>query len=317
MAFEVTTTAANDIVQTEAITQAFLDFAMDAAVAIPLFHYDGSLLPSGTGNKLQVPYMSGAVPTANDNGAWADTEYDAAEGVALSNAALTTGSATCTVGEYGYMVTVTDNIGEDSAIAGAFYAELSMTAAKVIMGAKEVDACGLFAGLSNGVGSSGVNISVAIAVSMLDGVRTRGYHSSIGGAFVFDDVTWADLRDLLIATGTSWAVYPGLAEKFLGAGPTSDQGLANGLVGSFLNQPCFVTGQTPTANGGADVVSAFFLPAGPGNERSATFGYVDKRPLRLRTQETVEGRGVKMVWSSRSGVFERIDGAGTKAVTDA
>src|SRR3990167_451569 len=149
MANEITTTAANDIVQTELITQAFLDFAMDAMVAIPLFYYDGSLLPNGTGNKLQVPVMSGAITTADDNGAWGDTEYDATEGTALSNAALTTGSVTVTVGEYGYMITDTDNIAEDSTIAGSFYAEMAQTAAKVIYAAKEVDACALSASLSN------------------------------------------------------------------------------------------------------------------------------------------------------------------------
>ena len=152
---------------------------------------------------------------------------------------------------------------------------------------------------------------------MLDGVRNRGYHSALGGAFVWDNQTWADLRDLLIATGTSWNVYAGAADRFLGAAPSIDNGLANGLVGQFLGQPCFVTGQTPTANAAADVVSMFLLPAGPGNERSATFGYADKRPLRLETQRYPEGRGTKFVWSSRSASFERIDGAGTKATTDA
>lgn len=317
MANEVTTTQANDVVQTELLAQAFIDFGMDALVALPLFHYCGELTARGSGPKLQVPYMSGAVTTADGNGTWGDTEYDATEGTALSNAALTTGSVTCTPGEYGYMVTDTDNIGEDSAIAGAFYAEMAATAAKVIWGAKEIDACALFAGLSNSVGSTGVNITVAQAVAMLDGVRNRGYHSAIGGAFVFDNQTWGDLRDLLIATGSSWTVYPGAADRILGAAPSVDNGLANGLVGQFLGQPVFVTGQTPTANAGDDVVSAFLIPAGPGNERSATFGYVDKRPLRLETQRYPEGRGTKFVWSSRSGVYERIDGAGTKAVTDA
>lgn len=317
MAGEITTTAANDIVNTEAITQAFLDYAHDVAVATPLFRYWPNLLAQGTGKTLQIPNLSGTVPTADDNGAWGDTEYDATEGTALGNAALTTGSVTVTVGEYGIMHTVTDNIGEDSAIAGQFMAQMAMNAARIIMGAIEVDACALFAGLSNGVGSSGVNITVAQAVSMLDGIRNRGFHPMDGIAFVWDNQTWGDLRDLLIATGTSWAVYQPAADRFLGAAPSGDQGLSNGLVGSFLGFNSWMTGQTPTANVGADVVSAAFCPSSPGNDAVATFGFADKRPLRLETQRTPEGRGEKFVWSRRCGVFEELDGSGTKAVTDA
>lgn len=317
MANEITTTAANDIVNTEAITQAFLDYASDVAVATPLFRYWPDLITRGSSKTLQVPNLSGTVPTADDNGAWADTEFDATEGTALSNSALSTGSVTVTVGEYGLMHTVTDNVGEDSAIAGQFMAAMVANAARVIQGAIEVDACALFAGLSNSVGSSGVNITIAQAVSMLDGIRNRGFHPMDGVAFVFDNVTWADIRDLLIATGTSWAVYQPAADRFLGAAPSGDQGLATGLVGSFLGMPCWVTGQTPTANAAADVVSACFVPSSPGNDSSSTFGLADKRPLRLETMRHPEGRGEKFVFSRRCGVFEQIDGSGTKAVTDA
>lgn len=317
MANEVTTSAANDIVRTEAITQTFLDYGADRAVMIPLCRYWGDLLGPGQPNKLQVPVLSGAIPTANDNGAWGDAEFDATEGTALSNAALTTGSVTVTVGEYGYMVTVTDNIGEDSAIAGAFMSAMVQNAATVITGAKEVDALILLASLSNSVGTSGVNITIAQAVAAADGPRDRGFHPMNGGAYIFDNQTWADLRDLIIATGSSWAVYPGLAEKFLGAAPSGDNGLASGLVGVFLNAPCFVTGQTPTANSAADVVSAYIIPSSPGNDSSATFGFADKRPLKLETQRYPEGRGEKFVFSSRSGTFEQVDGSGTKIVTDA
>jgi hypothetical protein len=316
MAFEITTTAANDTVNTEAITQAFMDYARDVAVATPLFRYWPDLIVQKT-NKLQVPNLSGAVPTADDNGAWGDTEYDATEGTALSNAALTTGSVTVTVGEYGIMHTVTDNIGEDSAIAGAFMAQMAMNAARIIQSAIEVDACALFAGLSNSVGSTGVNITIAQAVSMLDGIRNRGFHPGDGIAFVWDNQTWGDLRDLLIATSTSMAVYASTADRLLGVSPTQDNGLLTGLVGSFLGQPSWVTGQTPTANSAADVVSAAFCATSPSNDPVATFGFADKRPLRLETQRYPEGRGEKFVWSRRCGVFESLDGSGTKAVTDA
>lgn len=317
MANEVTTTAANDIVRTESIAQTFLDYGYDKAVFLPLARYWGDLLAPGAPAKLNVPVLSGAIPTADDNGAWGDTEYDATEGTALSNAALTTGSVTVTVGKYGYMVTVTDELGEDSAIAGAFMAALVQNAATVITGAKEVDGLALLPSLSNGVGSSGVNITMAQAVAMADGPRNRGFHPMDGGAFIFDNVTWADLRDLIIAAGTSWAVYPGLAEKFLGAAPSADNGLATGMVGVFLNAPVFVTGQTPTANSGADVVSAYIIPSSPGNDSVATFGYADKRPLSLETQRYPEGGGEKFVFFSRGASFEAVDGSGTKATTDA
>lgn len=317
MANEVTTTAANDIVSTEAITQSFLDYAHDVAVATPLFRYWPNLIAAGTSKTLQVPNLSGTVPAADDNGAWGDTEFDAVEGTALANSALSTGSVTVSVGEYGLMHTVTDNIGEDSAIAGQFMAAMVANAARVIQGAIEVDACALFASLSNSVGSTGVNITIAQAVSMLDGIRNRGFHAMDGLAFVWDNQTWGDLRDLLIATSTSMAVYASIADRILGVAPTGDNGLSGGLVGSFLGMPSWVTGQTPTANSAADVVSAAFVPSSPGNDAHSTFGFADKRPLRLETMRHPEGRGEKFVFSRRCGVFEQVDGSGTKAVTDA
>ena len=222
-----------------------------------------------------------------------------------------------TVGKYGYMVTVTDEVGEDSAFAGAFMAAMVQNAALIITSAKEIDGLALLSGLSNGVGSSGVNITIAQAVAMSDGPRNRGFHPMDNGAYIFDNVTWADLRDLLIATSTSWAVYPGLAEKFLGAAPSGDNGLATGMVGVFLGAPVFVTGQTPTANAGADVLSAFITPSSPGNDSVATFGYADKRPLSLETQRHPEAGGEKFVFFSRGASFEAVDGSATKATTDA
>lgn len=317
MANEITTTAANDIIATEAITQYFLDTARDVAVATPLFRYFGELLADGAGNKIQVPSLSGTVPTADDNGAWADAEFDATEATALGNAALSTGSVTVTVGEYGLMHTVTDNIGEDSAIAGAFMAQMVANASRIIQGAIEVDACALFPSLSNGVGTTNTDITLAVAMSMVDGIRNRGFHPMDGVAFVWDNRTWTTLRDLLVATGSSTAVYQPAADRFLGAAPSNDQGLSAGLVGSFMGFPSWITGQTPTANSAVDVVSACFVPSSPGNDACATFGFADKRPLRLETQRHPEGRGEKFVFSRRCGVFETVDGSGTKSTNNA
>lgn len=314
MASETTTTTLNDIVYAAVIEQTFLDYAHDHVVATPLFRQFS--LVGKPSNVLQLPRITSDM-TVNDNGGSTDGEFDATEGTALGNTAIDTENVQCTVGEYGFQCTVTDNVSEDSIMGPDFMSMIIMHAARILTTAVETDAVALFASLSNSVGSSGVNITIAQAIAMVDGIRTRGTHAPDGAVYVFDDVTWADLRDLCIATGTSMAVYNTTANAMLGATTDRVQGLADGRVGTFLGLPAWSSGLTPTANGAADVVSAAFVHSTPANDGMATYGYVEKRPFRMESIRVPGSRGTQVVFTRRCAVGEIQDASGTKAVTDA
>ena len=314
MSAESTATTINDVIYGYNIEPSFLDYAHEFTVATPLFRrYSLVGKPS---NVLQIPRIT-ADMTVNDNGASTDGEFDATEGTALSNTALDTENVQATCAEYGLQRSITDNVFEDSIMGADFMSMVIMDAARILTTAVETDAVTLFASLSNGVGTTNTNITMAVAVSMLDGIRNRGYHAPDGVAFVWDNQTWGDLRDLLIATGTSWTVYAGAADRFLGAAPEGTNGLASGLVGQFLGMPCWVTGLTPNANGTTDVVSAAFVPSTPANDAHATFAYTEKRPFRVEAIRVPGLRADQVVFTRRCAVSEIADGSGTKHVGDA
>lgn len=313
MANESTTTTLNDIVYAAVIEQTFLDYAYDFTNAIPLFRQFS--LVGRPSNVLQLPRITSDM-TVNDNGASTDGEFDATEGNALANTAVDTENVQCTVGEYGFQTTVTDNVSEDSILGPDFMSMIVMHAARIIATAKETDAVALFASASNSVGSTGVNITIAQAVAMADGIRTRGIHAPDGIVYFFDDQTWADLRDLCIAVGSSMAVYASAADRILGVSSDSKVGLADGRVGTFLGFPAYSSGLTPTANSAADVVSAAFVHSTPANDGMAAYGAVAKRPFRVEPIRVPGSRGTQVVFTERSAVGEIQDAAATKAVTD-
>jgi hypothetical protein len=314
MAFETTTTTVNDIVQSTVIEHIYLDFARDHLIATPMFRRWS--LQGREGNVLQLPRFTSDM-TVNDNGASTDGEFDATEGTALGNTQLDTESVTLTVGEYGIQFMVTDNIAEDSIMGSDFMTQALMYSAQVLATAVETDAVGLFASLSNGVGTSTQNITIAMAVAMADGIRTRGGHAPDGIVYVLDDVTWADIRDIFISIGTSWTAYPAAAATLLDVKRDPSGGLRDGRVGEWMGAPIFSSGLTATANAAADVVSAAFIPSSPANDGHATYGYVEKRPFNMESIRVPGSRGTQVTCTRRCGVGEIADAFGTKAVTDA
>lgn len=313
MANESTTTTLNDVVYSAVIEQTFLDYAYDFAVATPLFRPFS--LVGKPSNVLQLPRITSDM-TVDDNGGSTDGEFGATEGTALSNTAVDTENVQATCGEYGFQVAVTDNVSEDSILGPDFMSMIVMHAARILTTAVETDAVALFASASNSVGTTNTNITLANAIAMVDGIRTRGIHAPDGVAFVWDDVTWADIRDLCIATGSSMAVYASAADRFLGAGPGAVQGLADGRVGTFLGFPCWSSGLTPNANGTTDVVSAAFVPSTPANDGMAAYAYVEKRPFRAEPIRVPGSRATQVSFTRRCAVAEIQDAAITKHVGD-
>ena len=309
-----TTTTLNDVVYSYFIEAAYLDYAHDWVVLTPLMRHFS--LVGKPANVLQIPRFQNVMGTVGDTGTGVDTEFDATEGTDLSSTAISTDNVQITCAEYGLHIALTDNVAED-AVTGADISNHVQNAARVLTTAVEDSALALFASLSTSVGSSGVDLTIAQAIAAADGIRERGCRAPDGLSYVFDDTAYNDLRDACIATGSSWAVFPGTADRMLNVGPGMNNGLGNGLVMMFRGFPCYATGLTDTANAGADVVSACFAHTGPGNDPLATFGHCVKRAFRLETQRDASLRADELIFTTRIGVGEITDLSGTKIVTDA
>jgi len=315
MANETTTTTLNDVVYGYIIEPSFLDYAHDWIVATQFFRrYSLIGKPS---NVLQIPRFATDMGTVGDGGAGVDTEFDATEGTDLStNTQLDTDNVQLTVAEYGLVHKITDNVREDS-ILGSDMSMYISNAARILTTAVEDSGCALFSGLSNSVGSTGVDLTIAVSVSAADGIRERGCRAPNGVTYVLDDQQYNDLRDACIATGSSWAVFPQVADKLLDVQKDPINGLGNGRVMMFRGFDVYASGLTDTANTGADVVGACFTHTGPGNDVFATFGIVDKRPFRVETERDATLRADEMVFTTRVALGETTDASGTKILSDA
>jgi hypothetical protein len=315
MANESTTTTLNDISYAAWIESAFLDYAYDWIVAQQFFR-PASLIGKPS-NTHQYARLQSDMGTVGDGGGGVDTEFDATEASDLSNTALATDAVTVAVSEYALMRTVTDNVGEDSINGLDLMQAILADAARILMTALEDDCVGLFAGLSNAVGSTTNNLTVPQTLSGHVNIRKRGHRAPDGVVYILDEQQVDDLEAALIATSTSMAVYATATDKLLGVDRTANNGMGNGHVMNFRGYPVYSSGLTDTANGGDDVVGACFVPTSEANNSQATFGLVSKRPFRVEPQRDASLRADELVFSMRMGAGEINDGSGTEITTDA
>jgi hypothetical protein len=313
MANETTTTTLNDLVNGYVISSTMLAYAQDYIVAHDKFRY-WSLMGQNS-NVLQVARIT-ADFTVDNNGTSFDTEFDATEGTALSNTALDTENVQFTVSEYGVVRSITDNVYEDSIMGPSFLSIVVQDATHLLAMAVEQAATALFASLSNTVGSTGVDPTIANFITAADGIRTRGTNAPDGVVAVLDNQTWSDLKTAAIATSTSVVTYGASALQIAGLSATHSYDMRR-MVGTIYGIPVFESTVTPTANAGADVVSAIFTPTGPGTDPHATFSYVEKRPFRLEVERDALARADVAVFTRRCAVGESADFSGTALIVDA
>ena len=267
---------------------------------------------------MKLPVETSWWGSANDDGAGVDLEYDATQGTDLSNTQVSTGGITITPGEYGVVLEIADNVGEDSVSAIDVFGWLSDRMLHVIGLAITDDFCGNFANLSNTVGSSGVDLTIAQLIAAKQGVRTRTGGNYDAVVSVLDTAQVSDVEAALLATNAAAAIYALSADRLIGYSPVFDNS-PNRQVMTFNGSPVFSTGLTDTANAGADVVGATFCPSTAYNDASGatTYAFAWKRMPRLETERIAIGRSTALVMTARAASAEMQDGSGTGIVTDA
>lgn len=258
--------------------------------------------------------------SANDDGASLDTEFDATVVTDISNSAVSTGSVTCTPAEYGVAIELEDKVQEDSISGIDFLNLIQERMLHVMTLAFDDDFLALFAGLSNSIGSTGVDMTLANLLQGITDLRVRGVDAPDGLHITLDNQAASDVEGVMIATSTSAAVYAMAADRHISWNPSPDAGVnPNRYYGSIRNVPITVSGLTDTANTAADVVSGIYVPSSAANDTSGhvTFGCAWKRLPRFETERHAKKRTTDLVMTSRLGFVELLDGSGSKYVTDA
>ncbi|HTJ43035.1 MAG TPA: hypothetical protein VL463_13115 [Kofleriaceae bacterium] len=319
MASETTTSTYTGAVNAS-LVQAFIQPALSESpgVALRMCREINLIGQKATAAKIATETPNWGSP--NDDGAGVDTEFDATQGTALGNTAFSAGSYTCTPTEYGVAAGLTDNVSEDSVLdAGELLAFIQNRMLHILTLAWDDDYLALLVSLSNVVGVSGSDLTIAQMLAAQQGIRVRGALAD-GLAYILDNQQASDLESALIATSTSMASFAPSADRLIGYNPSVNNGMgADRMIMQFRGYPVVATGLTDTANAGADVVGACVVPSSPANDNagSTTHVYAIKRLPTFEMQRQAKGRLWDLVMTSRIGFAEAVDGAGTSIVTDA
>lgn len=319
MANETTTATLDDITHASLIGP-FLIRALSEKPGTYVHGKEFDLTRAHASPAIKIPAETAWWGSANDDGAGVDTEWDATQGTDLSNTAISTGAGvTVTPGEYGVLIELADNVGEDSVSAIDIFNWIQERMLHVISLAITDDFIALYANLSNTVGTSGSDLTPAQLIAAQQGLRTRGVDAD-ALVYVLDNQQVSDVESALSAASTSVATFALSADRLINYAPTADNGMGSTRqVMTFRGIPVYATGLTDTANTAADVVGACYAPSTAHNDTSGatTFASVWKRMPRIELDRNAEGRATKMVMTARWGGGEMQDGAGTAIITDA
>ena len=152
MANEVTTSTLDDLTHAT-LVQPVVIAALAEISGFQRFAREFNILDQPTAGA-KIPTETSWWGSANDDGAGVDTEFDGTQATDLSNTAASTGSVTCTPGEYGVAMEITDNVTEDSVRGVDVYSWLEGRHLTAISLAMTDDFLALLASLSNSVGST-------------------------------------------------------------------------------------------------------------------------------------------------------------------
>ena len=277
-----------------------------------------NLIGQGTGTA-KIPTQTSYWGSPADRGAGADTEFDGTQAVEPGNTAFTLGSLTINTPEYVVAHAVSQSTAEDLALDdAAVLALMTTTMLNVLQIAIDDDFIALLASLSNVVGSTGVDMSLANALDATHGIIKRGANCE-AMEYILDPEQVGNIRTAVLATNSAAAVYAASADRLINFQRTDGQTRGMGRVMTL--DGCLVTmsGLCDTANAGADVTGAAIVPTSAYNDTNGatTFGIAWKRLPMLEQERRAKGRYTDVVMSARAGTAELQDGSGSAIQTDA
>jgi hypothetical protein len=287
---KTTSTTLTELVNSEFINPAILQYAADYTVAAPFVNW---LDLRGRATKV------GSFPR------WIlDTTTDIGESTDLTNETLETTDVTITAAEIGVRRDVTDAALEETIIGAQLFDFLVRDSGVLAAISLDEDLCGLFPSLSTSVGTSGSDLTLANMVEAQAQVRKNKMRGQL--VYILDDQQASDYQAAQ-AAATSTTINSLMQPA---------TGIETGWLGTFFGQPVWQTGLCVTANTGANVVGACFI-RGDTNPTSAAFGGVLTRDVRTELERDASARLTEFVMTAKWGVGEIADESGVKIVTDA
>ena len=208
------------------------------------------------------------------------------EGTALTNTAITTGSAVLTVAEVGLMTSVTDL----SMIASSsnVVADIGRLFGEAIARKMDQDLAGLFSGFSTTVGSNSTAATAALLFQAIAKLRSQGYDTTADCAVVLHPEVAYDLKSSITSTFAAPASMVG------------NSALENGYIGLLGGVPVYETSNIVSTTG--DSIGGLF-------HRDA-LGLAVMQDVKIETQRQAALRGWDIVGSAIYGYGELQDAAG-------
>jgi hypothetical protein len=287
----VTTTTLTELVNSEFINPAILEYAHDFTVAAPFLNWMDL-----RGKQTKV----GSFPI------WVlDATADTGETTDLTTTALETTDVQITAAEIGIRRDVTDAALEETIIGTQLFDFLVRDSGVLAAISLDDDICALFPSLATSVGAATTDLSLANMVSAQAQVRINGKRGQL--VYILDDQQASDYQAAQ-AAATSTTIN-GLMAPSVG-------GIENGYLGTFFNSPVWQTGLCDTTNTGASVNGACFV-RGDTNPTNAAFGGVITRDVRTELERNASARITEFVMTAKWGVGEIADLGGVKIKTDA
>ncbi len=291
MANETTTTTLTELVNSEFINSAILDYAHDYAVCAPYLNWmdlRGKATKVGSFPKKVLDAVTKPTNEVTD----------------LAAAEFETTDVQLTAVELGVRRDVTDAALEET-ILGAQIFNLLVQDAGVLFGISlDNDICALFGSLSTNVGTSGVNLSIANMVEAQAQIRINGMRGNL--VYVLDDQQASDYQAAqAAATSTTVNDFFSVAH-----------GIESGYLGTFMGAQVWQTGLCDSANASEDVAGACFID-GASSPAAACFGGVMTRDIRTELERNASMRQTEFVATAKWGVGEISDLSGCSIITDA
>lgn len=317
MANETTTTTLDDLTHTNLIQPYLIAALTEQPGLYALAGKEFDMRGMAT-NTLKLPSETSWWGSPNDDGVGVDTEFNATAVTDIVNTAVSTGGVTVTPAEYGVAIELEDKVEEDSIDGIDLLGRFDSRMLHVLSLAMEDDFLALLASLSNVVGTTTADLSIAQLLQAQVDLRTRGVIAE-GVMYILDNQQAFDVEAAFSSGGANQAVYAMAADRILAYNPQPNNGLTTRMISSFRGYPIWTTGLTDTANAGADVVGACVVPSSAFNDTAGhvTFGCAWKRLPRFETERHAKKRTTDLVMTARFGCVEMLDGSGTAIITDA
>ncbi len=285
-----TTTTLTELVNSEFINPAILEYAHDYTVAAPYLNW---LDLRGKATKV------GSFPI------WVlDATTDTGETTDLTTETLETTDVQITAAEIGVRRDVTDAALEETIIGSQIFDFLVRDSGVLAAISLDDDICALFTSLATVVGLATTDLALSHMVDAQASIRKNGKRGQL--VYILDDQQAQDYQNAQ-AAATSTTINGFMTPEF---------GVESGYLGTFMMQQVWQTGLCDTSNTGASVNGACFV-RGDTNPTNAALGGVITRDVRTELQRNASARLTEFVMTAKWGVGEIADLAGVRIKTDA